>query len=94
MFKDIELSRENMISFKNWKIAHNAPKNIDLSVSILAQAAWPTYAEVPFNLPEDVSKYLELYQEYYVGKHKGRKLMWRHSLAHCTMTARFNKVCD
>lgn len=85
----MDTSKDTMNSFKHTKESTEKSHGIDLSVNVLAQAAWPTYPEVPVNLPETLGEYLEAFREYYQSKQKGRKLLWRHSLANCVLKANF-----
>ena len=85
MFKDIDLSKESVASFKTTKSGLSA--GVDLSVNILSSAAWPTYPEIPVNIPHHLATYLESFEKFYVSKHSGRKLSWRHYLAHCIVRA-------
>ncbi|KAK6526876.1 hypothetical protein TWF281_010073 [Arthrobotrys megalospora] len=91
MFKDIDISRENMASFKLTKAAMERTDSMDLQVTVLSQAAWPTYPETTITVPEDVAQYMNAYHSYYTAKHKGRKLVWRNALAHCVLRANFPK---
>lgn len=92
MFKDQELAREEMTSYKDWlEGTGRSNGSVDLNVSILSAAAWPTYADSRLFLPDQVAKQLEEFETYYVGKHTGRRLTWKHSLAHCVVKARFHK---
>lgn len=90
MFKDVDLSREAVASFKTSK-ASNLSGNVDLFVNVLSASAWPTYPEIAVNIPVGVAAYLDAFQEFYVTKHSGRKLAWRHGLAHCVLKASFTK---
>jgi cullin-4 len=83
MFKDVELAREEMQSYKQRledREGYTKGKNIELNVNILSAAAWPTYPDIPVVVPANVSK------------HSGRKLDWKHALAHCQMRATFGKT--
>lgn len=91
MFKDMELSKETMNGFKSSKAGTDKSNGVDLNVHILSMSAWPTYPDVPISLPEDLAEYLETFKEFYIEKHKGKKLMWRHALAHCVLKANFPK---
>lgn len=91
MFKDMELSKETMNGFKSSKAGIDKSNGVDLNVHILSMSAWPTYPDVPISLPEDLAEYLETFKEFYIEKHKGKKLMWRHALAHCVLKANFPK---
>lgn len=89
MFKDMDLSKETMTSFKTSKVGVDKSKGVDLNVHILSMSAWPTYPDVPLSLPEALAEYLEAFKDFYVTKHQGRKLMWRHALAQCVLKANF-----
>ncbi|KAI0603283.1 Cullin [Biscogniauxia sp. FL1348] len=92
MFKDQNLAREEMASYKAWRDGNGHEKgNLDLSVTVLSAAAWPTYPDTQLILPDEVASQLEHFDAYYVNKHTGRRLTWKHSLAHCVVKARFNK---
>lgn len=90
MFKDMTLAKEEMNTYKDWLEADGNDKGgVDLSVSVLSQAAWPTYPDVKMLIPEDVAKKIDQYDTFYKKKHTGRKLFWKHSLAHCIVKGYF-----
>ncbi|OTB06834.1 hypothetical protein M426DRAFT_318544 [Hypoxylon sp. CI-4A] len=92
MFKDQQIARDEMASYKAWCEGNGRAKSsLDLTVNILSAAAWPTYPDTQLTLPEDVATAIERFEAYYVNKHTGRRLTWKHSLAHCVIKARFNK---
>lgn len=105
MFRDQELSRDEMTSYKQWlegtghrssgdgrdDAKRRAALKVDLQVSVLSAAAWPTYTETGLCLPPDVLTQTEMFDGYYKNKHSGRKLTWIHSLGHSVVRARFNK---
>ncbi|KAI8628638.1 cullin-4A [Xylariaceae sp. FL1651] len=92
MFKDQQLARDEMASYKAWREGNGYNKSkLDLTVSILSAAAWPTYPDTRLLLPEEVASQIEQFDAYYVNKHTGRRLTWKHSLAHCVVKATFNK---
>ncbi|KAI1854623.1 hypothetical protein JX266_000741 [Neoarthrinium moseri] len=92
MFKDKELAREEMNAYKSYRENTGRDKSsVDLNVDILSAAAWPTYPDSRIGLPSEVAKQIEQFESYYTGKHTGRRLTWKHSLAHCTVKAKFNK---
>ena len=61
MFKDVELSRDVMSSFRNSSHAQTLASREagELSVHVLTQGYWPTYPPVEINLPSEI---LELQQ--------------------------------
>lgn len=92
MFKDKELARDEMSAYKSYQENTGRGKPpVDLNVDILSAAAWPTYADVRLNLPNEVAAQIEQFEKFYTGKHTGRRLTWKHALAHCTVKAKFNK---
>ncbi|KAJ9155107.1 Cullin-domain-containing protein [Pleurostoma richardsiae] len=92
MFRDQELAKDEMASYKQWREGMGEAKSgVDLNVSILSAAAWPTYSEVRLLLPEDVADQIDRFDRYYKNKHTGRRLTWMHNLAHCVVKASFPK---
>ncbi|KAK4151254.1 hypothetical protein C8A00DRAFT_36113 [Chaetomidium leptoderma] len=92
MFKDQELAREEMGSYKEW-LAGTGKSNggVDLSVNILSAAAWPTFPDVKVLLPKEVLEQINTFDGYYKSKHTGRRLTWMHNMAHCVVKAQFNR---
>ncbi|KAI8964120.1 Cullin-domain-containing protein [Daldinia sp. FL1419] len=92
MFKDQQIARDEMTSYKSWCEGNGYGKgSLDLNVSILSAAAWPTYPDTQLVLPDDVATQIERFEAYYTTKHTGRCLTWKHSLGHCVVKARFSK---
>lgn len=92
MFKDVDLSREEMSGYKErLEQMHTRPGGLDLDVNILSSAAWPSYPEVPVRVPANVNEAITAFEEYYKVKHTGRRLTWKHALANCQLNASFPK---
>lgn len=92
MFKDMELAKDEMANYRAWQEGSGRDKGgVDLTVSILSQAAWPTYPDVKMLVPPDVAEKIDRFDAYYKNKHTGRKLLWKHNLAHCVVKASFAK---
>jgi cullin-4 len=92
MFKDQELCRDEMAAYKLWKDGNRPGKNdIDLTVNVLSAAAWPTYPDVKVLLPAEVLTHIEDFDTFYKTKHTGRRLTWKHNLAHCVIKAKFDR---
>lgn len=92
MFKDQELGKDEMQSYKQFcdaSVGRQSP--IDLQVMVLSASAWPSYPDVQLNLPDEVATQAERFEIFYKGKHTGRVLKWKHSLAHCSIKAKFPK---
>ncbi|KAK3938500.1 putative ubiquitin ligase [Diplogelasinospora grovesii] len=92
MFKDQELAKDEMASYRDFvSSTGRTSKAIDLTVNILSAAAWPTYPDVRVHLPQEVLEEITAFDSYYKNKHTGRRLTWKHNLAHCVVKARFDK---
>ncbi|KAK4639140.1 hypothetical protein QC761_705460 [Podospora bellae-mahoneyi] len=93
MFKDQELSRDEMTSYKTWLAGTGkATKGgVDLTVKVLSHSAWPTYNDVKVTLPKEVLEQTTSFETYYQAKHTGRKLTWKHNMSHCIIKARFDR---
>ncbi|RMZ85556.1 hypothetical protein DV737_g578, partial [Chaetothyriales sp. CBS 132003] len=97
MFKDMDLAREEMMAYK--QLVSNraeaapapAPAPLDLDVKVLSASAWPTYPDVPVNIPPAIREVSSKFEQHYKAKHSGRKLTWKHSLAQCQLRAKFPK---
>ncbi|EGX89303.1 nuclear pore complex subunit Nup192, putative [Cordyceps militaris CM01] len=92
MFKDQELAKDEMEAYKqHCQNTSDDKPSVDLNVMILSSAAWPSYPDIRLNLPDDVATQIERFDRHYKGKHTGRVLTWKHSLAHCSVKAVFTK---
>ncbi|KAA8588730.1 hypothetical protein FQN60_010075, partial [Etheostoma spectabile] len=88
MFKDMELSKDIMVQFKQ---CQNIPGNIELTVNILTMGYWPTYVPMEVHLPPEMVRLQEIFKTFYLGKHSGRKLQWQSTLGHCVLKAEYKE---
>lgn len=86
MFKDMELSKDIMTSFKQ---SNQKDVGIDLHVSILTMGFWPTYTPMDVHIPVEMVKLQETFKAFYINKHSGRKLQWQSTLGNCNVKAKF-----
>ena len=91
MFKDMDLARDEMASYNSLLRERRNKPSLDLNVNVLSSAAWPSYPDVPVKIPTTISRAIHEFDEFYNNKYSGRKLHWKHSLAHCQLKARFPK---
>lgn len=89
MFKDIELAREDIASLKSMLEESKTKPSVDLNVNVLSASAWPSYPDVAVEIPKNIQRALAGFEEHYKSKYSGRKLAWKHSLAHCQLKAQF-----
>jgi hypothetical protein len=92
MFKDMDLSRDEMASYNQLLEDRGISRaSLDLGVNVLSASSWPTYPDVPVNIPASIMKVMSDFETHYKTKHNGRKLAWKHALAHCQVKAKFPK---
>lgn len=93
MFKDMELSKDINIAFKQYAInlqTNFMSRNLDLNVSILTMGYWPTYPVMEVTLPVEMIQYQDIFNKFYLSKHNGKKLQWQPTLGHCVLKAIFH----
>jgi len=91
MFKDIDLSKDIMDAFNESKYKDELKAGIDLHVYVLTTGYWPPYTPVEIKLPKELTEYQDVFKQFYLSKYSGRRLVWQHSLGHCTLKAFFPK---
>ena len=87
----MDLARDEMASFNAMLREKHERRPMELNVHVLSAASWPSYPDVPVKLPAAIDQAQNEFEEFYNGKYRGRKLAWKHSLAHCQITAHFPK---
>jgi len=93
MFKDIDISKDIMVSFKQYMESRESPGGMDMTVSVLMLSYWPSYPTMAIHLLPEMEQYQDMFKRFYLSKHSGRKLHWQPSLGHCLLKAYFPKVC-
>lgn len=91
MFKDMELSKDVMIQYKQYTQNQSEPSNIELTVNILTMGYWPSYTPMEVHLPPEMVKLQEVFKLFYLGKHSGRKLQWQPTLGHAVLKTQFKE---
>lgn len=89
MFKDIELAREENSSYKSLLEESQTHPAVDLNVNVLSASAWPSYPDISLEIPRGIQTLIAGFEKFYKLKHSGRRLTWKHALAHCQLKARF-----
>lgn len=76
MFKDMSVSNQIMIEFKEQMSMHNVQlSGVDLSVRILTTGFWPTQSATPnCTLPPSTRSAFDFFKQFYLAKHSGRQL--------------------
>ncbi|CAI5451019.1 unnamed protein product [Caenorhabditis angaria] len=94
MFRDKELWATLGTSFRDWRdenpaIVAQANTSIDISMRVLTSGVWPTQQCNPVTLPPECSTAYELFAQFYVTKHSGRKLTLNTLLGNADVKATF-----
>lgn len=90
MFKDVELSKDIMISFRQSRQAQEL-KDLEVNVSVLTTGYWPAYTPLDIKLPPQLAHCQDVFRAFYLGKYQGRRLFWQHTLGHTVLKAFFPK---
>ncbi|PYH93691.1 Cullin-domain-containing protein [Aspergillus ellipticus CBS 707.79] len=91
MFKDMDVARDEMTAYSSIQRERQDRLPVDLSVSVLSAAAWPTYSDAQVRIPPEIATAVDDFEKFYHTKYNGRKLDWKHQLAHCQLRSRFPK---
>ncbi|KAJ3176145.1 Cullin-4B [Geranomyces variabilis] len=91
MFKDIDISRDYMSSFRESSKYAEQLGGITLSVNVLTHGFWPTYTPVPCLIPDQVARCQEVFKEFYMSRYNGRQLTWQHMLGTGVLYCQFDK---
>uniref|UniRef100_A0A674BZH7 Cullin-4A n=1 Tax=Salmo trutta TaxID=8032 RepID=A0A674BZH7_SALTR len=91
MFKDMELSKDVMIQYKQYTQNQSEPSQLELTVNILTMGYWPSYTPMEVHLPPEMVKLQEVFKLFYLGKHSGRKLQWQPTLGHAVLKTEFKE---
>lgn len=90
MFKDIENSRELLARFLVQ--TEDRKPSVALSVSVLSAGIWPTFPQTQVKLTPDLLAAQQLFCDFYMSNHTGRKMTWLPSLSNCVVIARFPRT--
>lgn len=92
MFKDMELSKDINIAFRQHCAGLEKDYDvIDLTVNILTMGYWPSYPMLEVTMPSQLLELQSIFNKFYLQKHTGRKLQWQPTLGHCVLKARFDQ---
>ncbi|KAJ3158381.1 Cullin-4 [Geranomyces michiganensis] len=91
MFKDIDISRDYMSSFRESSKYAEQLGGISLSVNVLTHGFWPTYPPVACFIPDQLARCQEVFKEFYMSKYSGRRLTWQHMLGTGVLYCRFER---
>ncbi|CAO3657561.1 unnamed protein product [Mucor hiemalis] len=88
MFQDIKLSMDLNTDFKEFE--KETPR-MPINVKVIQQSIWPASPASDILLPPAMLKSQQVFERFYVVRHKGKKLLWQNSLSACSLTAHYAK---
>ncbi|KAI8610586.1 Cullin family-domain-containing protein [Chytriomyces sp. MP71] len=91
MFKDIETSKDIVAMFRQSPRLAQQLGPVEVYVNFLTSGMWPTYPPAPLTLPVELERCQNVYAEFYLSKHSGRRLTWQNQLGHCVLKGSFKK---
>ncbi|KAK9710592.1 hypothetical protein K7432_008351 [Basidiobolus ranarum] len=92
MFNDIRLSSDTMSDFKEFinNLTENEGMSIELHASVLTSTFWPVNTSLTScMLPPEVMAACQTFENFYLGRHSGRRLTWQTSLGSADVRAHF-----
>lgn len=87
----MDVARDEMAGYSSIQRERRHRLPVDLNVNVLSASSWPTYSDVQVRIPPVVATAINDFEQFYHNKYNGRKLHWKHQLAHCQLRARFPK---
>uniref|UniRef100_A0A2K6WKP1 CULLIN_2 domain-containing protein n=1 Tax=Onchocerca volvulus TaxID=6282 RepID=A0A2K6WKP1_ONCVO len=81
MFTDTSLSKDITEKYKQHLASKNMNLGLDFSIMVLGSGVWPFSQSPIFDIPVQLTKCMESFNEFYQTQHTGRKLTWL--LAQC-----------
>ena len=91
MFNDMQSSSDAMERFKEFLLASRiSMKGVDLNVRVLTTGNWPTPIVPSCNLPEPITHACDVFKQFYLNSHNGRRLTWQTSMGTADLRATFN----
>uniref|UniRef100_A0A336LM86 Cullin-2 n=1 Tax=Culicoides sonorensis TaxID=179676 RepID=A0A336LM86_CULSO len=94
MFTDISVSCDLNTKFADYLKRNDTQLGINLSIKILQQGAWPlgpSQTVIPFSVPQEFEKAINLFEKFYNNSFSGRKLTWLHHLCHSELKLSYLK---
>ncbi|CAL8081710.1 unnamed protein product [Calicophoron daubneyi] len=90
MFKDMAVSKTLMDEFNAMLVSTNRNLGLDLYVRVLTTGLWPTQTVASCEaLPEEAAAAFEVYQNFYLSKHNGRKICLQTNMGYAELSALF-----
>lgn len=87
MVNDTQVSKDLTADFKEKKADMLGQKSVEFNVLVLSSGSWPTFPTTPITLPQQLSKTIEIFGQFYNEKFNGRRLTWVYSQSRGEITS-------
>ncbi|ETN73833.1 cullin family protein [Necator americanus] len=102
MFRDMELSKDLGVAFRNCQCSHDGTMASvrkctgegKFSLDTILYKIELGLTMMTVTLPKQLNACLQLYERFYDSRHTGRKLQWQPRLGQCVLKANFRTGCD
>eukprot|EP00180_Rhodochaete_pulchella_P000265 Plantae.Rhodophyta-Rhodochaete_pulchella.ctg119.p1 GENE.Plantae.Rhodophyta-Rhodochaete_pulchella.ctg119~~Plantae.Rhodophyta-Rhodochaete_pulchella.ctg119.p1 ORF type:complete len:654 (-),score=151.85 Plantae.Rhodophyta-Rhodochaete_pulchella.ctg119:859-2796(-) len=89
MFKDVDVSKDIMVSFAQHVESRERLEDVELNVYVLTNSYWPQNQLSEIKLPRELIHVQETFKKFYLSNHEGRQLSWLHSAGTCVLRGNF-----
>ncbi|KAH9945167.1 Cullin-domain-containing protein, partial [Epithele typhae] len=91
MFKDMKLFPETMDAYRDYLRNNDMSPEIDLTVIVQTSTYWPTSINPPTcTFPAVLITAMKSFEQFYTGRHTGRRLTWQPSMGNADVRVTFN----
>lgn len=90
MFKDVKMSRELQVTFKDYIAQSRVSLPVDIIVQVLTTGSWPHHTNSSAPLPPELQQCCQKFEDFYVRRHNGRKLTWQPNMGTAEIRAMFD----
>jgi len=89
MFNDIQCSQEAMEQFNEFLVECKVSLALEFNVRIVGKEYWPLLSVANCNFPDKITRCCEIFQQFYLPKHRRRNLNWKLSVGTAEIRATF-----
>ncbi|KAI3505757.1 hypothetical protein L1887_27981 [Cichorium endivia] len=90
MVTDLTSAKEDQSHFQEYLSKNpNVSRGFDFRMTVLTGRFWPSYKSSGLNLPAEMVKCVEVFEDFYQQTTKQKKLTWIYSLGSCNINGKF-----
>ncbi|XP_057871638.2 cullin-1 [Cryptomeria japonica] len=89
MVNDLSLSKDLQEKFVAYLNREDIHVGLEMSVTVLTSGLWPPFNTTNMDLPSELGKCINVFNQFYGDETKQRKLQWMFSLGSCIVEGKF-----